>query len=466
MSFPNGNPFPGGGGTPPIDPEALNAVLEKYGVHMPNRLQPPGPFEAMGQNNPGGAMGGFFNRHPGIATAGDNALIALGNMGPTQMSAGDNISNVARSVLGVQPYRRQQAAQQFEAPLAAAKEIGGLQTQQAMVQRDKAMFDMYSSRSDLYDAQAKYNDLRNQTALEVAGLRGQLAAKPILGVDRDPASKTYGQPMAYERKVDENGNVVDTPNPNLDVRPLLHEQHVQRFGGGQQGEFIATHLAQEYGGVQNIPVEPDKTYTDRYDKWLQKYTDMTKIVPYMADRNYANSLPPSQAKTVEDTENAWKGEYQGLKFGKMPADLRKNATRDTVHKLMDGGMDYISAKAKADSDTQASDQQLDQTFSKFTQLPLSERMKFGSFKAYAEAQGFDSTSHTFTAPQATPQTPVSATGRPSSPLASVAPTKPKASATGASQPSGPPKGAIGTATGPDGKVHWVGGNHEDLGIKQ
>jgi hypothetical protein len=96
-----------------------NTALGQFGLSLP---QNPNPF-ILFNNNPGG----FAQNHPRVAGALDNAAGVLANMGPTSMSAGDNISNVARGLMGNRAMHQQYLMQQYQAPFQLASQIAGLQ---------------------------------------------------------------------------------------------------------------------------------------------------------------------------------------------------------------------------------------------------------------------------------------------------------------------------------------------------
>jgi hypothetical protein len=99
---------------------AANTALGQFGLSLP---QNPNPF-ILFNNNPGS----FAQNHPRIAGGLDNAAGVLANMGPTSMSAGDNISNVARGLMGNRAMHQQYLQQQYQAPFQLASQIGGLQS--------------------------------------------------------------------------------------------------------------------------------------------------------------------------------------------------------------------------------------------------------------------------------------------------------------------------------------------------
>lgn len=464
--FPMGNPMQGGGGTPPIDPEALNAVLKAYGVQMPSRLQPPGPLEAMGQNGsalPG--VGGFMARHPGIATAGDNALIALGNMGPTSQSAGDNISNVARAVLGVQPYRRQQEAQQFEAPLAAAKEVGGLQTQQAMLQRDQSYIDYQKHRDSFYDAQAQRMENLNETNLQIAQARGQasilgheLSAKHVLitGQDGKPA-------VGYERFNPTTQQIEVAPLEGADPRQLLMEHHQQAFGGGNTGAMIGNNVAMAFGGYDKIPLGPDgmpdvnapvpgsnKRLGQFVNDVNDRITYQTRVAPLLATAAGKDKLPPGEAEKWKAQQSGWNDEFKTLRYGNPKSKDLDTQISDYMTRNKVSDPDVAESAVRASQ--QQHDDRLGQMQDAWRALSPQDQMNYGGPRAYLKSQGYNATTHTFSQAPAAPQTSTTP-----SPVAPAVLGAGKTAAKSSSKPQASATGSQGTSrlTGPDGNLYDV-----------
>lgn len=254
--FPLGNPFsaarggiaPGalGAGPPNMDPGVLNQLLGQYGVGLPQQLIPPGPFEQ---------MGGFAGHHPGLATGLDNALIAASLMGPTGATAGENISNAARGILGVEPYRRQFAAEQYMLPLQVAQSIGGLQAQQAMMKMYQGMGQYYA---DTGKSRLESPEMRMQQGImkeQFEAAKNQRLGKNgmVQQQEWDPVTM---QPVWKDQ-------------PDIDPKAFMQTQlrtkTSQRFGGGAMGDMIANDLANAYKGYENIPevIDP-KIYHNAY----------------------------------------------------------------------------------------------------------------------------------------------------------------------------------------------------------
>lgn len=234
----NQNPMAGlmNAGPPIFDNDQMNQLLQPYGVQMPSQYQQPGPFEN---------MPGFAGKHPGLSRGLDNALIAVANMGPTGRTAGENISNAARGVLSVGPYRRQFAAEQAQMPFAFAKEIGGLQQQQAMIDelrgRGQYYRDVGNQRAGLNEA----NLMRTQMQMNMRGATGHDSLQP--------GPNGFAQRPEIDK--DNNLTYVDTEIKNEDLmQERNHAKAVQRFGGGlAAGVLVANLKAAGYDPNGDIP---------------------------------------------------------------------------------------------------------------------------------------------------------------------------------------------------------------------
>ena len=270
-SFPLGNPFsggagvrlPGGGPGPAdpsqsMDPNSINATLQPYGVQLPTSYQQPGIAENTG----------WGQRHPGIATGIDNALIAVAGMGPTGDTAGENISNVARGVMGIGPYRRQYASEQAMVPFQIAKEVGGLQAQQSYMQMQKAMAGYYGDRGQAALA-------KNQIDLQKAQLRTEMERmkEPMLMDAPDPQNpgKTI-KAVGFAKYNDDLTDFKYVPDYSLDAQGFMQKQRMDKLSGtfgvgtGKDGAVIWAQMAKELG--KNIgDVEPDMS------KWGPKERD-------------------------------------------------------------------------------------------------------------------------------------------------------------------------------------------------
>jgi hypothetical protein len=105
---------------PQMDPDLINSYLGRFGTSLPSHIDPNILFG-------NAAPGSFADRHQRIAGALDNATGVLANMGPPGATVGENISNVARGLMGNKVAHQQNAMAQVMAPFGMANQINNLQ---------------------------------------------------------------------------------------------------------------------------------------------------------------------------------------------------------------------------------------------------------------------------------------------------------------------------------------------------
>src|SRR6185437_2195759 len=105
-------PNPSGMNAPTSDPYALMQRAQAYYQS---------PYATFSPNSPLGRL------NPAIASGVDNGLLTLANMGPTGATAGENISNVARGLVGARNFNQERAMN--AAMLPAQMQMMGLQRQ-------------------------------------------------------------------------------------------------------------------------------------------------------------------------------------------------------------------------------------------------------------------------------------------------------------------------------------------------
>jgi hypothetical protein len=270
-------------GAPGIDTDQVNQLLKPYGVSMPSSYQQPGPFEN---------MPGFNSGHPGLSRGLDNAFIALAGMGPTGRTAGENISNVARGVLGIGSYRRQYQAEQAMMPLQFAKEIGGLQQQQATI-------DELRGRGEYYKAMGQYRGDENQTNI----LRGQMNANTRNG----PGNLQLGtNGKVQERQMGKDGNSY-WQDTEIDPQEFKAEHARTKLSNrfpGLEGMYIGNALANHYGGADKVP---DTIPDDIMSKVMREGAALTP--GYQSGVQKEGAIPAADAynKFLESQTDAYKG---------------------------------------------------------------------------------------------------------------------------------------------------------------
>lgn len=142
-----------GGGLDPssvTDPGVANDALSQYGMQLPTHTNPFLFFKD--QNQDGSST--WAGNHPRVAKAIEGAMI--GATTPGGATIGENISNVAKTVLGIPGMYRQNQAAQMQAPFDAAKQIAGLQDDQINMQTKLASaFHMYATGQAALDKPTK-----------------------------------------------------------------------------------------------------------------------------------------------------------------------------------------------------------------------------------------------------------------------------------------------------------------------
>lgn len=124
-----GGPSIGGGMDPSsmVDPGVANQALGQFGMQLPTHTN---PFLFFNDRNQQGDPS-WAGNHPKVAHAIEGAMI--GATTPGGMTTGESISNVARTVLGIPGMYRNSQAAQMQAPFDMAKQVAGLQADQAVI---------------------------------------------------------------------------------------------------------------------------------------------------------------------------------------------------------------------------------------------------------------------------------------------------------------------------------------------
>jgi len=159
--------------------EAAGKMLSPFGVKPVS----PSPFAPIPESN-------FTRAHPMLASGLSNALLGLAGMGPTEWSAGANISNVARGLIGIPQMRRQAQMQQMAMPFQQAGLLFGPQEQQAKLEFERA-------QAEQARAMAHYHMVMPETYEKMWTQRGVGAAEVAAGARLDPQALLNKNPMAY-----------------------------------------------------------------------------------------------------------------------------------------------------------------------------------------------------------------------------------------------------------------------------
>lgn len=393
-SFPLGNPFGSArtpisagamaGGPPTMDTSQLDSLLQSYGVQLPSSYVQPGPLE----NSP------MQNSHPGLARGLDNALITASLMGPSGRTAGENISNAARGVLGVGPYRREFQAQQAMLPLQVAGVIGGLQAQQGAIKRDTAMAGYYGDRG--------------QAALETVAQKTQAAItrENMLGTKQMQLGKdSLGNPVVQEPFIDPHDADMQVQwrnRPDIDPHQFAQQQThgkiAQGFGGGVAGETITLNLEQKYGDkLPALLQSPTSEFIRDLNSTVAGVNKMSGS--YQGTQLRQDSVPASTA--FQERVKANQVQLGGMKYGIKDHD---KAVKNEASRLMrssadsGGSVDLKQLQTQAEANVsykEDHDRQLDDLYGRYAQLPP-EVQGSVDFSSWAQKEGgYNPQSHTF-----------------------------------------------------------------------
>lgn len=413
-SFPLGNPFGGNPGfsgrgsaqmggpgpadpTSSFDPGAINAALQPYGVQLPTSYQQPGMFENMG----------WGQRHPGLATGLDNALIAVAGMGPTGETAGENISNVARGVMGIGPYRRQYLSEQAMVPFQIAKEVGGLQAQQSYMQMQKAMAGYYGDRG-----QAALQ--ANQQRLESAQIKAQMESGKELQVMTDASGKKFVGRPDYDM---EKGTFNYVPT-NIDVGEFEAERQRRGVAGifgsdtNGHGTFLMSQMGKALGGMEKIPSDitkwgPKETdaYAQAVEKWGRLQPSYGLGLANLGEKRdtKADALDTQLFKNIQAGIKPQKPSKDDLDRAEMEAMV--NTKGDQQAKLAAGS---AARKQMEDAAQQKYQQDLlgvGQDFAEYHSDITNNRARFSNFQLWRDAKLGGVAPSTSTPPPKTTGTP-------------------------------------------------------------
>lgn len=176
----------------------IQGALGSEGISLPTQLKQNFILPEPGTSN-------WFGRHPRASMGIENAFLGLANMGPTSESAGENISNVARSVLAIPEMRDQHQMQQLMAPFGIAGQLANMRKTQAEV-------GMNQSKADMFDARAHY--------WNKGGASRQ--SKAIIKMSGQPLMRLNGDNQ-LEQVTDTNGHPVIAPTTKgAEPNPLNH----------------------------------------------------------------------------------------------------------------------------------------------------------------------------------------------------------------------------------------------------
>lgn len=152
-------PMPGAGAGYQFDPNAIDAANTALQSVDPRLSEPTqiNPFLFFQSQNADGSPT-WAAHHPGVARAIEGAMV--GATTPPGTTTGENISNVARTVLGIPGMYRQNAAAQMEAPFETAGQILGLRHTQAQIDQEQAQTQYYRAHAAALGVQKQTPELK------------------------------------------------------------------------------------------------------------------------------------------------------------------------------------------------------------------------------------------------------------------------------------------------------------------
>lgn len=288
----------------------VNAGLNQYGLQLPTHTN---PFLFFNDQNQDGSTT-WAGNHPKVAKAIEGAMI--GATTPGGVTTGENIANVAKTVLGVPGLYRQSQAAQMQAPFDMAKQIAGLQDDQINMQAKLASaYHMYATGQAALDRPTKafsgavYQDGNNRPYQinTVSGKAEALDGKPDplqfedstkVGTPGKPGNnkypggvKTQSERMGYDAYVGAGGKLDQQGNP-IDVKGY------QRYIYASQSQTAAvtggsrTTATKGAGQSMGDVSEADKTQ-------LKALEDEAKS----AESRAKEKLPTSQFVTNDPNNN-------------------------------------------------------------------------------------------------------------------------------------------------------------------
>lgn len=276
---------------PTMDPSQLVQREEGY-LQSPYALVNPNSFLAQ--------------RAPGIAGHLDNAFLTLANMGPTGDTAGENISNVMRGMMGARQFNQERAMQAAMLPMQMR--MMGLQQQDIMSQIASR-----SSEAALNQARIPYEQAMEQRAMAQSDWYTRRVQEPTaadvnlrvaMGIvqPKDPNNWSptesvaiRDQLMELERKqATASGGLVggiisglDSSDPAVRAKAQSDMQNYQRIMGGVAGART--------GAEQNAPHPFADTQNLINKEASHLYDDLDKPLPFTIE-NYT-------AWAMEEGEN-------------------------------------------------------------------------------------------------------------------------------------------------------------------
>lgn len=302
--------------------DAANTALQPFGLSEPTHIN---PFLMFNDQHADGSPT-WAGNHPGIARALEGALV--GATTPGGATTGENISNIARTALGIPGMYRANANAQMEAPFGEANQIMALQ-------HGKAQLDQMASSTNYNNAHAEYEkhlpDLREQQNAE--------RAKPYISPQGN-AFAWNGKEWARAPQFDEDPRKTGSPH-ELMAKDIVDQKNAERKEQGlpplNSDETMA--VVKEFSKTKGRPLVP------RIDPELQFHVNETDKDIKQAQDDYARSgMPndPIQAQILQHTDPA---RYQRA----LDAQERLQKAREKKAHLLEQHYHYSSNAAANDT---------------------------------------------------------------------------------------------------------------------
>jgi len=288
-----------------------NAALAPYGLQLPTHTN---PFLFFNDQQKDGSPT-WAGNHPKVAKAIEGAMI--GATTPGGETIGENISNVARTVLGIPGMYRDNQAQQMMAPFGMAQQIGKLQddtinrgyklaeafhayaTGKAMLNKPQKVYgtQVYSDEQGHYnidEATGKKNYIDNTPGLTPGTTKVGSPTKPGAGPGMYPKGlSTLPQKQAYD-DYRQRGDFDPDHLPN-DWNSLI-DKHTSRNAILSGGGHTAGSKSVGQGEYGDIPQEQ----REKLDALKQGAANArSRAKENLKASDFANSPDPLAARNAE-----------------------------------------------------------------------------------------------------------------------------------------------------------------------
>lgn len=267
-------------------PQAAEA-LGQYGLSPAQ----PNPFLFFNDMDSNGQPSWAAN-HPRTARAIEGAMLGAANTAQGQ-TIGENISNVARSVLSIPGAYRASYAAQMQAPFDMAHQIAALQTDQSRQQLEMAQaFHLYATGKAALDKPPKFQPFYDPSQGMVGYDPNNNTVTPSTTLGGGPVTSQLVKPAGPQKPQQGVGQVPKGINPGSPAgkawirwskEPNFNGQFPDDWGKRVDAETANTARAGGYGGAagrdaggrgQRTDQDTVNMLKDQYDKAV-KYSETT-----------------------------------------------------------------------------------------------------------------------------------------------------------------------------------------------